>query len=97
MHPNIGRVAATTRSSRLKTTVLLKDERVRANVAMSPAGVLLTAESLAAIRLATMDTPGIALPGPDGTVAANPPGFDRNAFLKQLAVEITAFFDKTLR
>jgi hypothetical protein len=33
---------------------------------------------------------------PDGDVAANPPGFDRAAFLKQLAVEITAFFDKTL-
>ena len=30
----------------------------------------------------------------NGDIAANPPGFDRDAFLKQLAVEITAFFDK---
>ena len=117
-------------------TLSLKDERVRAIVAMSPAAVLLTAESLATVRAATMiyeaqldrfvvprfhaewvasnlpaanlhrvpnawhfaftDTPSMSLPSPDGDVAANPPGFDRNAFLNQLAVEITAFFDKTL-
>ena len=115
----------------------LKDERVRAIVAMAPAGVPLTAESLATVRPATMiyeaeldrflvprfhaewvasnlpapnlhrvpnawhfafmDTPSMSLPSPDGDVAANPPGFDRDAFLKQLAEEITAFFDKTLR
>ena len=115
----------------------LKDERVRAIVAMSPAGVLLTAESLATVRPVTliyeaqldrfvvprfhaewvasnlpaanlhqvpnawhfafMDTPSMSLPSPDGDVAANPPGFDRTAFLNQLAVEITTFFDKTLR
>ena len=103
---------------------------------MAPAGVVLTAESLATVRPATMiyeaeldrflvprfhaewvaknlpapnlhrvpnawhfafmDTPSLSLPSPDGDVAANPPGFDRDAFLKQLAVEITAFFDKTL-
>ncbi len=114
----------------------LKDERVRAIVAMAPAGVLLTAESLATVRPATMiyeaeldrfvvprfhaewvasnlpapnlhrvpnawhfafmDTPSTSLPSPDGDVSANPPGFDRAAFLKQLAVEIAAFFDKTL-
>ena len=114
----------------------LKDERVRAIVAMAPAGVLLTAESLASIRSATMvyvadldrflvprfhaewvasnlpapnlrrvpnawhfafmDSPSMSIPSPDGDVAANPPGFDRDAFLKQLSVEITAFFDKTL-
>jgi predicted dienelactone hydrolase len=114
----------------------LKDDRVRAIVAMAPAGVLLTAESLATVRPATMiyeaeldrflvprfhaewvarnlpaanlrrvpnawhfafmDTPSMSLPSPDGDVAANPPGFDRAVFLKQLAVEITAFFDKTL-
>jgi hypothetical protein len=34
------------------------------------------------------------LRSPDGAVAANPPGFDRNAVLEQLAVEIPAFFDK---
>ena len=117
-------------------TPSLEDERVRAIVAMAPAGVVLTAESLATVRPATMiyvaeldrflvprfhaewvasnllapnlhrvpnawhfafmDTPSMPLPSPDGDVAANPPGFDREAFLKQLAVEITAFFDKTL-
>ena len=114
----------------------LKDERVRAVVAMSPAGVLLTAESLASVRPATMiyeaeldrflvsrfhaewvasnlpapnlhrvpnawhfafmDTPSVSIPSHDGDIAANPLGFDRDAFLKQLAVEITAFFDETL-
>ncbi len=114
----------------------LKDERVRAIVALAPTGVLLTAESLAAVRPATMiyeaeldrflvprfhaewvasnlpapnlhrvpnawhfafmDTPSMSIPSLDGDVAANPPGFDRAAFLKQLAVEITTFFDKTL-
>jgi predicted dienelactone hydrolase len=114
----------------------LKDERVRAIVAMAPTGVLLTAESLAAVRSATkiyeaeldrflvprfhaewvasklpaanlhrvpnawhfafMDTPSMSIPSPDGDVAANPPGFDRGAFLKQLGIEIVAFFDKTL-
>jgi predicted dienelactone hydrolase len=114
----------------------LEDERVRAIVAMAPAGVMLTAESLAAVRAATMiyvaeldrflvprfhaewvagnlpapnlrrvpnawhfafmDTPSMAIASPDGDVAANPPGFDRAAFLKQLADELAAFFDKTL-
>ena len=117
-------------------TLSLKDERVRAIVAMSPAAAMLTAESLATVRPATliyeaqldrfvvprfhaewvasnlpapnlhripnawhfafMDTPSMSLPSPDGDVAANPPGFDRDAFLKQLAVEIAAFFDETL-
>jgi predicted dienelactone hydrolase len=101
---------------------------------MAPAGVQLTAESLASVRPATliyeaeldrflvprfhaewiashlpaanlhrmpnawhfafMDSPSMAIPSPDGDVAANPPGFDRAAFLQQLASEITAFFDK---
>ena len=114
----------------------LKDERVRAIVALAPTGVLLIAESLAAVRPATMiyeaeldrflvprfhaewvasnlpapnlhrvpnawhfafmDTPSMSIPSLDGDVAANPPGFDRAAFLKQIAVEITTFFDKTL-
>ena len=118
-------------------TTPLRDERVRAVVAMAPTGVPLTAESLATVRPATliyeaeldrflvprfhaewvasqlpaphlhrvpnawhfafMDTPSMPLPSPDGDVAANPSGFDRAAFLKQLAVEITAFFDDTLR
>ena len=114
----------------------LKDERVRAIVAMAPTGVLLTAESLAAVRSATMiyeaaldrflvprfhaewvasnlpaanlhrvpnawhfafmNAPSMSIPSHDGDIAANPPGFDRTVFLNQLAVEITAFFDKTL-
>ena len=116
-------------------TPSFKDERVRAIVAMAPTGVLLTAESLAAVRSATMiyvaeldrflvprfhaewvasnlpapnlhrvpnawhfafmNTPSMSIPSHDGDIGANPPGFDRDAFLKQLAVEITAFFDKT--
>ena len=113
----------------------LRDERVRAIVAMAPAGVPLTAESLAMVRPATMiyeaeldrflvprfhagwvasnlpapnlhrvpnawhfafmDLPSMSIPSPDGDVVANPPGFDRPAFLKQLAVDIAAFFDKS--
>jgi predicted dienelactone hydrolase len=109
---------------------------VRAIVALAPAGVALTAESLATVRPATMiyvaeldrflvprfhaewvaahlpasnlhrvpnawhfafmDPPSMSLPSPDGDVAANPPGFDRAAFLKQLGDEIAAFFDTSL-
>ena len=116
-------------------TTSLKDERVRAIVAMAPTGVLLTAESLSAVRSATMiyvaeldrflvpkfhaewvasnlpaanlhrvpnawhfafmDSPSMSILSPDGNIAANPQGFDRDAFLKQLAIEVTAFFDKT--
>jgi len=117
-------------------TPSLKDERIRAVVAMAPAGVLLTAESLRSVQSATMiyeaeldrflvprfhaewvasnlpapnlhrvpnawhfafmDSPSRAISSPDGDVAANPLGFDRDAFLKNLAVEILDFFDKTL-
>ena len=117
-------------------TTSLKDERVRAIVALAPTGVPLTAESLATVRSATMiyeaeldrflvprfhaewvasnllvpnlhrvpnawhfafmDSPSMSILSQDGDVAANPPGFDRDAFLKQLAVEIMTFFDKTL-
>ncbi len=115
----------------------LKDARVRAIVAMAPTGVLLTAESLAAVRSATMiyeaeldrflvprfhaewvasnlpaanlhrvpnawhfafmNAPSMSIPSHDGDIAGNPPGFDRDAFLKQIAGEITTFFDETLR
>jgi predicted dienelactone hydrolase len=115
---------------------MLRDERVRAIVAMAPAGVPLTAESLAAVRPVTliyeaeldrylvprfhaewvashlpapnlhrvpnawhyafMDAPSMPIASPDGDLAANPPGFDRAAFLKELAADITAFFDKSL-
>jgi predicted dienelactone hydrolase len=48
-------------------------------------------------HFAFMDTPSLFITSPDGDVAANPPGFDRAAFLQQLAVEITAFFDQALQ
>ena len=45
---------------------------------------------------AFMNTPTMDLPSPDGSVAANPQGFDRAAFLDRLAQESIAFFDKKL-
>jgi predicted dienelactone hydrolase len=45
-------------------------------------------------HFAFMDTPTMSLPSEDGDVAANPPGFDRGAFLGQLQRELPAFFDK---
>jgi predicted dienelactone hydrolase len=44
-----------------------------------------------------MDTPAIALLTPDGDIAADPPGFDRKAFLDTLGEELAAFFDRTLQ
>ena len=44
-----------------------------------------------------MDTPSMAIQTPDGDIAANPPGFDRAAFLKQLGTEMTLFFDRTFK
>ena len=46
---------------------------------------------------AFMDTPTMDLPSPDGSVAADPRGFDRAAFLERLAQESIVFFDKNLR
>ena len=46
---------------------------------------------------AFMNTPTMDLPSPDGSVAADPPGFDRAAFLDRLSQESIAFFDKNLR
>ena len=46
---------------------------------------------------AFMNTPTMDLPSPDGSVAADPPGFDRAAFLDRLAQESIVFFDKNLR
>lgn len=114
----------------------LKDERVRAVVALAPVGVLFTAVSLAKVQVpvaiyagvkdrwlvprfhaewvarnlpgaelhlvpnawhfAFMDKPSMAIQTPDGDVAADPPGFDRAAFLKQLGPAIADFFDKNL-
>ena len=44
-------------------------------------------------HFAFMDTPSMAIPSPDGDIGANPPGFDRAAFLPVLADQIGAFLD----
>jgi len=46
---------------------------------------------------AFMNTPTMDLPSPDGSVAGDPQGFDRAAFLDHFAQESIAFFDKNLR
>ena len=46
---------------------------------------------------AFMDTPTMNLPSPDGSVARDPQGFDRAAFLDRMAQESVTFFEKTLR
>ena len=46
---------------------------------------------------AFMNTPTMDLPSPDGSVAADPAGFDRATFLDRMAQESVAFFDKSLR
>ena len=46
---------------------------------------------------AFMNTPTMDLPSPDGSVARDPQGFDRAAFLDRLAQDSIAFFDKNLR
>jgi len=48
-------------------------------------------------HFAFADTPGIALTSEDGDLRADPPGFDRAAFLQRLARELPAFFDQALR
>lgn len=48
-------------------------------------------------HFAFMDTPSMPLLSPDGDVAADPPGFDRAAFLKQLSRDLPAFFNKAFR
>lgn len=48
-------------------------------------------------HFAFMDTPSMAISTPDGDIAADPPGFDRAAFLQRLGREVPAFFDKALR
>jgi hypothetical protein len=41
-----------------------------------------------------MDTPSMPLPSPDVDIGANPPGFDRAAFLAQLGQRLVTFFDQ---
>jgi predicted dienelactone hydrolase len=48
-------------------------------------------------HFAFMDTPSIPIQTPDGDIAADPPGFDRAAFLKTLGPELADFFDKALK
>ena len=48
-------------------------------------------------HFAFMDTPSMPLPSADGDIGANPPGFDRAAFLKQLANELPVFFDRAFK
>jgi predicted dienelactone hydrolase len=43
------------------------------------------------------DTPSMPIPSPDGDLRANPEGFDRAAFLKQLATALNQFFDRALQ
>ncbi len=48
-------------------------------------------------HFAFMDAPSIPIASEDGDIGANPPGFDRQAFLQQLGRELSVFFDKALR
>ena len=48
-------------------------------------------------HFAFMDTPGMAIATEDGDIRTDPPGFDRAAFLAQLASAVPAFFDQALR
>lgn len=42
---------------------------------------------------AFMDTPNIPIPSPDGDLRANPEGFDRSEFQRELAIDLNRFFD----
>lgn len=48
-------------------------------------------------HFAFMDTPSTPVPSEDGDIGANPPGFDRQAFLRQLKHDLPFFFDKAFR
>jgi predicted dienelactone hydrolase len=48
-------------------------------------------------HFAFMDTPSTPIPSEDGDLRANPPGFDRQAFLHQLKHDLPVFFDKAFR
>lgn len=48
-------------------------------------------------HFAFMDVPSIAIQTEDGDIRADPPGFDRSAFLARLQRELPAFFDQALR
>ena len=48
-------------------------------------------------HFAFMDTPSMPIATEDGDIRADPPGFDRSAFLKQLSSALPAFFDKAFK
>jgi predicted dienelactone hydrolase len=48
-------------------------------------------------HLAFLDKPSIPIATPNGDLGADSPGFDRAAFLRQLAVDVPAFFGGALR
>jgi hypothetical protein len=48
-------------------------------------------------HFAFMDTPSTAIPTLDGDIRADPPGFDRAAFLTQLGGELVVFFDQAFK
>jgi predicted dienelactone hydrolase len=45
-------------------------------------------------HFAFMDTPSMRIDTLDGDIAADPPGFDRQAFLTQLGKDLISFFDR---
>jgi predicted dienelactone hydrolase len=48
-------------------------------------------------HFAFLDTPTMPIPSPDGDLGANPPGFDREAFLAKLGGELGVFFDQAFQ
>jgi predicted dienelactone hydrolase len=48
-------------------------------------------------HFAFMDTPNMAIGSEDGDIRADPPGFDRSAFLGRLSRELPAFFDAAFK
>jgi predicted dienelactone hydrolase len=48
-------------------------------------------------HFAFVDTPSMPIPSEDGDIGANPPGFDRQAFLQQLRHDLPLFFDNAYR
>lgn len=48
-------------------------------------------------HFAFMDTPGMAIATPDGDIRDDPSGFDRAGYLRQLAKDLPAFFDRALK
>ena len=48
-------------------------------------------------HFAFMDTPSTPIPSEDGDLGADPPGFDRQAFLNQIRHDLPLFFDKAFR